>query len=320
MADRFGTRRSLVASLVAAAGSLALLGAASAPAVLWPACLLAGVGIDLCRPIVLAAADGLTARRDRARAQSLMFWGSSVGFAVGSLCAGALASAGFGWLFVLDAMTCAVFAVVVWAHLPDGRGVVAKGRCGWGQVLFDRVCVAFVGLQMLASVAMFQLGTIGALTLHDAGITTALYGVVLAATAATVAIAQPLANPWLLARDPSTALVGAAVLTAAGCALAAVAATPLEVAPAVAALAAGQVVTFAVSPGVVAGLGARQPGRYQGLAGASYSLAFLIAPLLGGVLLATASASAAWLCSAALCLAVAVGQGALAPALRARLA
>jgi MFS family permease len=319
LADRFGVRRSLVASLVAAAASLAVLGAARDPALLWPACLLAGVGVDLCRPIILAAAATLTGRHDRARAQSLMFWGSSVGFAAGCLGAGALASAGYGWLFVLDAVTCAVFAVLVWVRVPELSRAGAPSARGWGHVLADRVCLAFVSLQLIAAIAIFQLGTIGALTLHGAGVTPVLYGVILAATAAAVAVGQPLANPWLLERDPPNALAGAAALTASGCALAALAATPLELVPAIAALAAGQVVTFAVSPGVIASLGVRQPGRYQGLAGGAYSLAFLIAPLLGGVLLAAASASAAWLCSAALCVVVAFGQRALAPALRARL-
>jgi hypothetical protein len=248
-----------------------------------------------------------------------MFWGSSLGFAAGSLGAGVVASAGYGWLFLADAVTCAAFAAVVWRYVPGLPGRPPSAHHGWSGVLADRVSLGFLALQLVAGVAMFQLYSVGGLTLHGAGVTTALFGVLLAASAALAAAGQPLVGPWLLARDPSAALAGAAGLTAVGCVLAAVAATPLAVAPAVAALAAGQVVTYAVAPGVVASLGAGLQGHYQGLAGASYSLAFLLAPLFGAGVLAAASAEAAWLCSAALCLVVVAGHLTLAPALRARL-
>lgn len=319
MADRFGLRRSLVASLLAAVVSLVVLGSLAAPAFLWPACLVAGAALDLGRPVVLAAAAALTSAADRARAQALMFWGSSLGFAFGAVGAGALATAGYGWLFVADGLTCAAFAALVWRGLPSIAPAPCRAGRGWRGVVEDRVAMRFIGLQLLAAIAMFQLYTIGALTLDHAGVTAALYGVILGASAAAVAVGQPVISPWLLARDPSRSLAAAAALTATGCAIAAMAATPLAVAPAVAALAAGQVVTFVVAPGVVATLGEALPGRYQGVAGGSYSLAFLIAPLLGGTLVAVASDAAAWLCSAGLCLVVVVGHHALAPALRVRL-
>jgi MFS family permease len=82
---------------------------------------------------------------------------------------------------------------------------------------------------------------------------------------------------------------------------------------------AGEIVIAAVVQTVVADLApAHLRGRYNGLFGAAYALAAVVAPSVGTVLLAHAGARVLWTACFVVCLAVAVGQWVLGPSIRRR--
>ena len=67
---------------------------------------------------------------DRVRAFSLNYWAINLGFAIAPVLGGLLASSGYLTLFLVDAGTTLVFAVLVFLKVPESRPevVVAEGE------------------------------------------------------------------------------------------------------------------------------------------------------------------------------------------------
>jgi len=125
LADRLGRRRSIALSMFSAAVVILMLGRAHAlpEIVVWT--VLMGLTAELYRPAASALLTDLTRPEDRvttfAGYRLAVNFGAMIGPAVGGL----IAEASFAWLFVGDALTCAVYGVIALLALPDGTRTTA---------------------------------------------------------------------------------------------------------------------------------------------------------------------------------------------------
>jgi predicted MFS family arabinose efflux permease len=234
---------------------------------------------------------------------------------------GMLAQAGFRWLFWADALTCGAFAALAWRALPaaPARAVAqATQPGGFGGVLRDRVLAAFM-LVTLGQMAVYQQGfTTLPIAMHTAGLPPHDYGLVMVLNGVVIVVVQPLAGTWLGQRDHSLVIVAGNLLLGAGFAVTSLASSLLSYGGAVGIWTLGEIAIAAAGGAVVADLApAHLRGRYLGLHGAVCSLGALLAPL-GGTQLLDVGAPALWLTCGAVAGAAALGQLALAPAIRRR--
>lgn len=121
LADRIGRRPTLVGGMLASA---AAIGALALVHDLWliALCALAvGVTGDIYRPAAQATIADVVPLADQRRAGALMFWAINLGFGIAGAVGGLLAEHGYELLFVLDALTCAGYAIVVWRAVPETR-------------------------------------------------------------------------------------------------------------------------------------------------------------------------------------------------------
>ena len=237
------------------------------------------------------------------------------------LSGGMLAQAGFRWLFWADALTCAAFAALAWRALPAAPARAAAPAAqprGFADVLRDRVMAAFM-LMVLGQMAVYQQGfTTLPIAMHAASLPPRSYGLVMALNGIVIVIVQPLAGTWLGRRDQGLVIAAGTVLPGAGFAVTCLASSVPGYAGAACTWTLGEIATAAAGGAVAADLApAHLRGRYLGLHGAVCSLGGLLAPL-GGTQLLGAGAPALWLTGGAVAAAAALGQLALAPALRRR--
>jgi len=273
------------------------------------------------RPAVQALVADLVPAAGRARAYGLISWAANLGFSAAMLSGGMLAQAGFHWLFWADALTCVAFAALAWRALPAapaGAAARATQPRGFAAVLGDRVMAGFL-LVVLGQMAVYQQGfTTLPIAMHAAGLPPRGYGLVMALNGILIVIVQPLAGTWLGRRDQGLVIVAGTVLLGAGFAVTCLASSVLGYGGAVCIWTLGEIATAAAGGAVAAALApAHLRGRYLGLHGAACSLGALLAPL-GGTQLLAAGAPALWLTCGAVAGAAALGQLALAPALRRR--
>ena len=144
LTDRVGRRATLTFGMLANAAALLGLGYARGLPSLVAASVALGVTIDMYRPAASALVADLVPAADRARAYGLLFWAVNLGFSVAMVLGGTLARAGFTSLFWIDAVTCAVFGLLVWRAVPEtlpaarGDGA-AHERGGFATALRDPV-------------------------------------------------------------------------------------------------------------------------------------------------------------------------------------
>ncbi|SES87570.1 MDR family MFS transporter [Nonomuraea wenchangensis] len=320
LTDRIGRRATLSGGMLATGAAMLALGySVSLPAVL-ASMLVLGVVVDLYRPASNALVADLVGPAERPRAYGLLFWGINLGYSVGMTAGGWLAGLGFLWLFWIDAVSCVVFAVLVWRAVPETRPEGARQATGgFGAVLRDRVMVAFTLVVLGNALVYAQTMTMLPVAMTKAaGLSTAQYGTAMALNGVLIVVVQPLVSGWLGRRDPArTFALGLAVMGA-GFALTAFVSSTLGLTATIAVWTAGEIVTAGIAGTIVAALAPPElRGRYAGLFGLAWSAAAVLAPLLGGPLLEMGP-RALWFTIGAVGLVSAAGMLALGPAIRRR--
>lgn len=197
LADRWGRRSTLLAAHLVAAGLMVALAFSRQLLVIAVLAALVGVAHSMPSPAFVAAIVDVVPEERRARAFNLQFWAFNLGMAVASLLAGALAEASYLALFLVDAGTTLVTAVVIAVKVPETldrriRVPAAPGgrRPGLHTALTDRVFLTFVGLTFLLAVLTMQTSTIMPLAMRADGLRPSAYGLVVALGGALIVVGQ----------------------------------------------------------------------------------------------------------------------------------
>ncbi len=291
LADHWGRRRTLLLAYFSGAVLLAVLALAGSLAVI--ACCVALVGIAQGLPgaAFVAAIVDITPETDRPRAFNLQFWAFNVGTAAAGLIAGAVAKLGFTTLFLSDAVTTLLTAIMLYLWVPEsvphkvsGSPVPRPVPGGIRAALRDRIFMAFVGLALLQGVLFAQNTSILPLSMHANGVSASGYGLVMSLAGALIVVGQ-LFVPALIRRRLKGSVLAAALafmavgygaLTWAGSlGFYLTCATLWTVGSMLAAPPNATIMSELAPPGIRA--------RYQSVFYLTFSLASFIAPALGGL-------------------------------------
>ncbi|WP_371497864.1 MFS transporter [Kitasatospora sp. NBC_00374] len=310
LADRLGRRPTLVVAQVATALFTAALGFADGPAAIAAVAFLVGLAGNASRPAVSAMIADLVPAEDRVRAYSLNYWAINIGFGVSAAVAGLIATHGYLALFLLDALSTLMCAVVVFVRVPEtrpetaGHAGAARGsaagpaepRIGLGTVFRDGRFMALVGVNLLLALVAQQGSTTLAVDMGRAGISTTRYGLVIGLNGLLIVLLQLPMGKLMEGRSRTALLVASALLTGWGFGLTALAGSSAGFfAFTVAVWTIGEIMAAPTMMGLVAELSpARARGRYQGVHSLSWSLASFLGPAAGGYLLQHAGSTVVW--------------------------
>lgn len=349
LADRFGRRFTLILGLVTGGVSMAGLGfASSLPALaLWTFCV--GFFTDLSRPAVSAIIADVVPASDRTRAYGLLHWAINIGFSLAPLIAGMLSEWSFLALFLGDAATTLLYAVLVFFKVPETRPAAATQRPALLQSLAipltDRAFLAFAACAFLLGLVFFQFEATLPIDIKAKGASLRAYGALIAINGLLIALLQPVSASWISRFRRSHVLAAAALLTGIGFSLpafvdwppvlaiasglsAALGVLRLDVPPSLAIYAiaiviwtGGEILSSPVQPSVAADLAPTHlRASYQGAMQVSWGLAFALAPALGTWVMHRYGSWVLWMGCLALSSGVAVGHLLIAPARRRRIA
>ncbi len=316
MIDRVGGRRMLALAL-----AILTVGYAAYPLVHEPwqgfvVAAITGIGMGGFWPSQSTLIAGLTPAPQRPAAFAMQRVVMNLGIGLGALAGGLIATTespgSFDVLFLLNAATFLVYALVMLALVPSpslGGGARARGGGGsYRDVLRHRPFVAVIGLNALfifAGFSGFELLPVYAK--NEAAVTETQIGIVFFVNTVVIVLAQlPIAR---LAqgrrRMPTLALLGLLwaaawiVIPIAGSETAGTATAVFAAAMIV--FAVGECLHGAVQAPLVADLAEpRLLGRYMALSALSWQVGFALGPAIGGYVLAV-SPSGVWLGAAALC-------------------
>ena len=310
LADRIGRRGTLLAAQFAAAAMTVALGVATGPAAIAGAAALLGLASNASRPAMSAMIADLVPPEDRVRAFSLSYWAINIGFGVSAAAAGFIAEAGYLWLFLGDAATTLLCALVVFAKagetLPSRmeqkeqkEGTEAGTPKGTGitlaDVARDRRFMTVVGLTFLVGAVMQQGSSTLAIDMGADGFSARQYGLVIAINGLVIVLLQIPLTHLVRGRGSGSRLAAGSLLLAWGFGLTAFAGSVAVYAVTVVVWTLGEIVHAPASMAVVADLApATARGRYQGMYVLAWSGAAFAGPLAGGVTLDHLGRAAVW--------------------------
>lgn len=321
MADVFGRRVTLSGGMVLTASAMVALGASTTLPAIAATMFILGLALDAYRPASQAIIADVVSPEDRPRAYGLLFWAVNLGFSVAMTTAGWLASAGFSWLFWVDAATCLFFGALVWFGVRDTRPAVReRARGGFRDVLRDKIMVFFTACTMLYTLVYFQTYATLPLTMSGDGLSPAGYGTAVAFNGIMVVLVQPLISDRLGRFNQPVVLACGITVMGVGFALTALPSTTIGYALTVVVWTTGEIITAGTAGAIVATLApAHLRGRYSGLYGLAWSTGTLLAPAIGMPLLEIGP-HVLWPVMGVIALVAAAGQLAIAPAVRRRAA
>jgi MFS family permease len=290
LADRLGRRNAIALSMFTSAATALVLSQVEGLAGLWAITALFGLTSDLYRPASAALLTDLVPSERRLVAFAGYRLAINLGFAVGPAVAGFLAERSFMWLFIGEAVTSTILGIVALVALPEGvrtrRRDEARGA-GLRAVAADRSFLIFLFAVVLSGFVYWQSGAAFPLHLRDAGLSAAVYGMLIGLNA-TIIVFLELPLMRFVRRFPAPRVIALGVLiTGIGFALTALAHSILPLAATVVVWTFGEMAAAPTSSAYVAELApVRLRGRYQGAYGMTFALSNILAPALGTVLYA----------------------------------
>lgn len=164
LADRRGRKPVMVASMALSSVTLAAYALVDTGAQFVAVAAAAGLTLGLYTPASHATVADLTEGGDRDRAFALLKVGNNAGFGAGFVVGGVLYEAAKLSVFVLDGLTCAVVAAVLWVALPrlhEGNADAGlRDAVGdWGRALSERRLLALCLLNVGFAVMYAQMQT-----------------------------------------------------------------------------------------------------------------------------------------------------------------
>ena len=310
--DRFGRRRTILASTAASGAVLLLFGAAPAG----PLIALAAFAHGVCNaygPALTAAVGDVVAPADRTRAFGYFYWAVNLGFTAAALLGGTLSRHGYHWLFVGDALTSLALTAIVYALVPETRppaAVTARDEgpsTGQRHPFFDPRFVPFAAAQFLVLLVFLQSFMTLPLEERAHGLPVGRVGLVAALNGVIIVVMQPLFLRVTRGQPAWRLLTLAAVLVGGSALLAATARDLTGFAACMAVVSLGEVAFSGAAPAFVTQVAPpHRRGTYQGAYSLCWAGASLLAPLAGPGLRARFGGPAMWVTGAALCALAAV--------------
>ncbi|HEX5836275.1 MAG TPA: MFS transporter [Anaerolineales bacterium] len=301
LTDRLGRRPVMLMSFFVTPVFMIMLGLARDLLLISAATFIVGFFMDLYRPAVSAAIADLVPPESRTRAYGYNYWAINLGAAVAPLLAGLMASYNYLILFVADALTTAIFGLIVFFGIRETRPAEAQHTSHSPvseritQLRREPILLIFSLITLFFGVIYMQGNITLPLDMQSHGLGPRDYGAAIAVNGFLIILVTiPVSN--MAAKWPRFETVAiSAVLLGAGFGFTALATSLPLFAMSVALWTLGEIAATSVSPAIIADLSpVRLRGLYQGIFGAAWGLSYFIGPLAGGWVYEQLGSTALW--------------------------
>ncbi|RME80315.1 MAG: MFS transporter [Caldilineae bacterium] len=296
LTDRLGRKAMLIFGLVASAGTSLLMGFAGDLRLFFAAAVFVGLFANSGEPAQQAMIADLLPERQRVHGYGLSRVVANLAVTIGPALGGMLAARSYLILFIADAVTSVVTAVIVFLIVRETRPertLAEKSESflqtfrGYGVALADKIYMAFIFASMITALVYMQMNTTLAVFLRDIHhFPPQGYGYLLSMNAALVVLFQfPITRR--LSRYPSMAMMAlGSVLLAVGFGMYAFVTSVMLFFVAMIVLTVGEMIVIPEAQAVVARLAPEtMRGRYMAVYGLSWTVPTIFGPTLAGAVM-----------------------------------
>ena len=286
LADRIGPRRATALSMFSSAASMLALGRADGLQTIFVLAAVAGLTSELYRPSTTALLSAIVDdEQHRVTAFGLYGLATNAGLTIGPALGGLLADHSFGALFVIDAVSSAVCGAIALRALPDTRGPNPRARWHGGAlrvIARDRVLIRLLVALTLTNVLLFQAQTTLPLWIRDLGLSSTVYGALLALNGELNATLQLPVSALSTRFARHRTIAAGCALIAVGFAVTGLVHTVFLLLAAVLVWTLGELINWPLGAAYVASLAPQElAGRYAGARSFTFALGLVLAPIIG---------------------------------------
>lgn len=297
LTDRLGRKTMLLAGLLLSAGTTLAMGFVNSYAVFFPLIVVVGLVSFIAQPARQAMVADLVPEEQRAEAFGIFRVIMNLSWVLGPSIGGLLAGQSYVYVFVVDAITSAITAALVFARLPEtkpdrsasgeGEESVLQTFVGYRVATADHLFMAFLLVSMLLQVIYNQLYNTLSVYLRDVhGLPAQGYGLLMSINASLVVLFQFWVTRRVRDRPPMLMMAVGAALYMIGFTMYGFVATFVFFTAAMVIITFGEMVVLPVSQAFVANLAPDDMrGRYMAVFGISWVIPASIAPGLAGLIL-----------------------------------
>jgi MFS family permease len=200
LTDRFGRRAMVLFGLIFSALSSLSMGIVNQLSVLYFLALIVGLLSNIAGPARQAMVADLLPAEKQAEGYGILRVAGNLAWIIGPTLGGLLAARSYLLLFILDAITSLITALIVYRLLPETKPklhgeqqqeTLLETLAGYRSVVTDKVYIAFLASSVLMLVVYQQMYNTLSVFLRDVhGVSTQGYGFMLSLDAGTVVLFQ----------------------------------------------------------------------------------------------------------------------------------
>ncbi len=310
LTDKLGRRAMLIFGLVASGASSLLMGYVGSLTVFYGLAAFVGLLSNAGGPAQQAMIADLLPEEKRKQGYAMHRVIFNLAVTIGPALGGIIASQADSYylLFVLDAVSSFITAVIVYIVIPETKPVLEHGQTeetltqsmvGYRHVLRDGLFMSFLFISILITIVYVQMNTTLSVYLRDVhNLGPKFYGYILSLNAGMVVVLQFWISRRLKSLAPMLAMALGSLLYAIGFGMYGFGSTFAYFALCMVVITVGEMVLAPEGTALVARFApAHMRGRYMGVFGLDWGLGFAIGPLAAGYLIERVSPQSVWYAS-----------------------
>lgn len=296
LADKFGRRSLVLFGLVFSALSSLAMGFVSELYVFYILAVVVGLLSDVAGPAHQAMVADLLPEEKRSEGFGVMRVARNLSWIVGPTIGGLLAARSYLILFVLDAVTSVITAVIVYMLIPETKPVEAEGEesesflttlAGYRDVFADRVYIIYILVSMVMLIPYLQIYNTLSVYLRDVhGVQAQGYGFLMSLNASIVVVLQFWVTRRIKRFAPMLLMVAGTLLYMVGLSMYGFVDLYALFVMAMVLITFGEMIVIPVGQTLTANFApVDMRGRYMALFGLSWTVASAVGPWAAGILM-----------------------------------
>lgn len=291
--DKFGRKTMLLFGLTTSALSSLLMGIVDTLSAFYILSAIVGVLSNSGGPAQQAMIADLLPEKKRAEGYGMHRVVFNISATIGPALGGILANINYLWLFVFDAVTSLITALIVYYVIPETKPQADQNQVeesltqtvgGYGKVFRNSPYMAYVFISIIVTIVYVQMNSTMPVYLRDQqGIAPAGYGTLLSMNAAIVVFFQFWVTKRVSAKAPLKIMAVGTFLYAIGFGMFGFGSTFAYFVLAMVVITIGEMVLAPVGQALVASFSPEEMrGRYMAVFGFTWGISFAVGPLLAG--------------------------------------
>ena len=303
LTDRLGARRVMILSMLGAGVLMVSLAMARSYGAVVGLTFALSLATGMFRPPVMTAAATLVPPEAQPRAMALIRWAINMGMTIGPAVGGFLAAWSYEALFIVDGATSIAAGLVLLAFYAETRAAPAgpsapgaapapAARPPWRNPSFRVFLLVVFGVGLIA---YQHLATLPLYVRFHCGLPESFFGMLVALNTSIVILFELPIVPWLQRRRRTSVMAAGTLLFSLGYGLYGLSTGWAALLIATIVWSAGEIILLPLASAHAASMAPPElRGRYMGAYMTAFGASFILAPLLGGPVLARWGAGALW--------------------------